>query len=130
MERGAGRVGSRVLRESCDTLWVLTLPIHSTTLRHADVIFDLSDNAFVWDISKAESNFRKHGVRFEKAAEVFDDPLFVLVGASRNDEARDAVIGFDASGRLLFVVHIEIEDAFIRIVSARRASSSVSKSGL
>jgi uncharacterized DUF497 family protein len=30
---------------------------------------------------------RKHGVRFEDAATVFMDPLFVLTDASRNDEA-------------------------------------------
>ncbi len=52
---------------------------------------------------------------------MFGDPNFVLVDASRNDEARHAVIGFDNTGRLLFVVHIEFEDTYIRIVSARRA---------
>ena len=29
---------------------------------------------FVWDEAKAETNFRKHGVRFEEAALVFGDP--------------------------------------------------------
>ncbi len=47
------------------------------------------------------------------------DPLFVLTDASRNDEVRDAVIGFDHLGRLLFVVHIEFDGDCIRIVSAR-----------
>ena len=45
----------------------------------------------------------------------------MLVEASRKDEARDAAIGFDASARLLFVVHVEIEDVAIRIISARLA---------
>jgi uncharacterized DUF497 family protein len=58
-------------------------------------------------------------VRFEQAAEVFFDPFFRLVEANRNDEARDAAIGYDAQGRLLFVVHIEFEGEFIRIISAR-----------
>ncbi|WP_406681769.1 BrnT family toxin [Rhodoferax antarcticus] len=35
----------------------------------------------------------------------------------------DAAIGFDATGRLLFVVHIEIEDTSIRIISARKATN-------
>ena len=52
---------------------------------------------------------------------MFADPLFVLVDASRNDEARDAAIGFGSSGHLLYVVHIEIEGSCIRIISARRA---------
>ncbi|WP_448310818.1 BrnT family toxin, partial [Pantoea sp. PGP6] len=30
---------------------------------------------FEWDSVKAETNFRKHGIRFEEAALVFDDPL-------------------------------------------------------
>jgi uncharacterized protein len=38
----------------------------------------------------------KHGVAFEEAVAAFLDPLFVVVDASRNDEPRDAVIGFDA----------------------------------
>lgn len=63
----------------------------------------------------------KHGLRFEEAASVFADPLFVLVDASRHRETRDAAIGFDSSGRLLYVVHIEIEATCIRIISARRA---------
>lgn len=86
-----------------------------------DIRCELNGDLFVWDSNKAEQNLRKHGVRFEEAATVFSDPLFVLVDASRKDEARDAVIGFDISGRLLYVVHIEMHDEFIRIISARRA---------
>lgn len=76
---------------------------------------------FVWDVDKATGNLARHGIRFEEAATVFMDPLFVLTDASRNDEARDAVIGFDLHGRLLFVVHIEYDGDHIRIVSARPA---------
>ena len=54
---------------------------------------------------------------------MFFDPFFRVVEAERNDEARDAVIGFDATGRLLFVVHVEVADTFIRIISARRATN-------
>jgi uncharacterized DUF497 family protein len=74
---------------------------------------------FVWDADKADANWQKHRIRFEDAASVFADPLFVVVDASRNDEARDAVIGFDRIGRLLYVVHIEFEGDCIRIISAR-----------
>ncbi|MBU3693884.1 MAG: BrnT family toxin [Rhodocyclaceae bacterium] len=89
-----------------------------------DVHFRLNGTDFVWDADKAAANARKHeGVTFEQAATVFFDPLFRLVDASRNDEGRDAVIGFDSAQRLLFVVHVQIEDAAIRIVSARRATS-------
>ncbi|MFT3818171.1 MAG: BrnT family toxin [Rubrivivax sp.] len=86
-----------------------------------DVQYELNGDLFVWNREKAEANWRKHGVRFEEAASVFHDPFFVLTDASRGDEARDAAIGFDASARLLFVVHVEIEGSHIRIISARRA---------
>jgi len=86
-----------------------------------DVQYVINGDLFVWNRDKAERNARKHGVRFEDAAYVFGDPYFVLTDASRNDEARDAVIGFDLKARMLFVVHIEIEASCIRIISARRA---------
>ena len=46
-----------------------------------------------------------------------------MVDAGGNVEARDAIIGFDSRERLLFVVHLQIEDSTIRIISARRATS-------
>ena len=78
----------------------------------------------MWDPAKAAQNLEKHGVAFEEAATVFDDPLFVLRDASRNDERRDAAIGFSATGRLLTVVHIEVHNDSIRLISARRASAT------
>lgn len=53
---------------------------------------------------------------------MFDDPLFILQDASRNEEKRDAAIGFSSGGRLLTVVHMEFDGNFIRIISAWRAS--------
>ena len=89
----------------------------------ADSAFAHRGTTFVWDPEKAAQNLEKHGVAFEEAATVFDDPLFVLQYASRNDERRDAAIGFSSTGRLLTVVHIEVHDDSIRLISARRASA-------
>jgi uncharacterized DUF497 family protein len=89
-----------------------------------DRVFEHGGTSFRWDESKAAENQRKHGVSFEEAVTVFDDPLFVLQDASRNEEKRDAVIGFSSSGRLLTVVHVEFEEEFIRIISAWRASAA------
>ncbi|MFG5776074.1 BrnT family toxin [Comamonas sp. J-3] len=86
-----------------------------------NIQYELNGELFVWNQEKAELNWRKHGVQFEEAAAVFFDPFFVLTDASRNDEARNAAIGFDSQARLLFVVHVEIEDTCIRLISARRA---------
>ncbi|WP_341325321.1 BrnT family toxin [Methylotuvimicrobium sp. KM2] len=88
-----------------------------------DIHFEKNGVLFVWDERKAASNPRKHDrVTFEQATEAFFDPFLKLVDAGRNDEARDAVIGYDASGRLLFVVHVEIEGEAIRLISARKAT--------
>ncbi|MDP2759557.1 MAG: BrnT family toxin [Sideroxyarcus sp.] len=93
----------------------------------ADIKFELNGDLFVWAAAKAEKNRHKHGIRFEEAATVFGDPMFALVDAARNGEARDAAIGFDITGRLLYVVHIEVEASFIRIISARRAEPEEEK---
>ena len=88
-----------------------------------DVRYELNGTAFVWDEEKARLNIATHdSITFERAAEVFFDPFFRLVDATRNEEARDAVIGFDTLGRVLFVVHVEVEDEYIRIISARKAT--------
>lgn len=88
-----------------------------------DIHFELNGASFVWNDVKAATNPGKHGsVTFEQAAAVFFDPFLRMVDASRNDEARDAVIGYDARGALLFVVHIELDSAALRIISARRAT--------
>jgi uncharacterized DUF497 family protein len=89
-----------------------------------DVHYELNGTAFVWDDEKARANSVKHeGVTFEQSAEVFFDPFLEVVDASRNDEAREAVIGYDLLGRLLFVVHIEFGEEYIRIISARKATA-------
>jgi uncharacterized protein len=89
-----------------------------------DIQYEQRGTLFVWNAAKAASNIRKHGgIRFEQAVEVFFDPLFRLVDAGRHEEARDAVIGFDAVGRVLFVVHVQVADDHIRIISARRATN-------
>ena len=88
-----------------------------------DVRYELNGTAFVWDEEKARHNQAIHdGITFERAAEVFFDPFFRLVDASRNDEARDAVMGYDTLGQMLCVVHIEVEEEYIRIISARKAT--------
>lgn len=88
-----------------------------------EVRYELNGVSFVWDGEKARLNAINHdGITFERAAEVFFDPFFRLTDASRNDEARDAAVGYDTGGHLLYVVHIVFEDDAIRIISARKAS--------
>ena len=88
-----------------------------------NVYFVLNGITFVWDDEKARINPTNHdGITFQQAAESFFDPFLVVVDASRNEEARDAVIGLDARWNLLYVVHIERKENVIRIISARKAT--------
>ena len=88
-----------------------------------DVYFVLNGITFVWNEEKARINPQKHDeVTFQQAAEVFFDPLLVVVDASRNNEARDAIIGLDRRWNLLYVVFIEHENDVIRIISARKVT--------
>ena len=88
-----------------------------------NVYFIINSITFVWDDEKAQTNRSKHdGITFQQAAEAFFDPFLVVVDATRNGEARDAVIALDARWNLLYVVHIEYEENVIRIISARKAT--------
>jgi uncharacterized protein len=63
-----------------------------------NVYFVLNNITFIWDDEKARINPMNHdGITFQQATEAFFDPFLVVVDASRNEEARDAVI---TSGRL------------------------------
>ena len=49
------------------------------------------------------------------------------VGASRDGEQRDGAVGSDFNFRILFVVHLLVEDEYIRIISARKAEPNERK---
>lgn len=92
-----------------------------------DVDFELGGEQFRWNAEKALANVAKRGVSFEQAARVFFDANFRTTNADRNEEARDAIIGLDMTGRLLFVVHIDYTDSYIRLISARLATTQERK---
>lgn len=88
-----------------------------------DQQFICNNIIFIWNQDKAKQNPIKHnGITFERAREAFFDPFLVVVDASLNYEARDAIIGMDKYNYLLFVVHIQEENDMIRIISARKAT--------
>lgn len=82
---------------------------------------------FEWDTRKAATNANKHGVTFEEAATVFDDPQG-LDGADMlhsQGEERFHRVGRAATGRVLVVAYTQrrLGDVeAIRIISARQAS--------
>ena len=86
-----------------------------------DIEYELRGIRFRWNEGKAKLNIKNHQIAFEQAVQVFFDPLVQYQDASRNDEQRDGAVGCDFNFRVLFVVHMEIKDDFIRIISARKA---------
>jgi uncharacterized DUF497 family protein len=78
---------------------------------------------FEWDQLKAATNLKKHGVSFEEAKTVFDNPLAVIFDdeAHSIDELREIIIGHSQRNRLLLVVFTERSNS-IRIISTRLAT--------
>ena len=80
---------------------------------------------FAWRDAKAEANLQAHGVSFDLAKTVFEDPLAVERLDDREDygEERFVIVGMAAGGVVLFVAFTEREGR-MRIVSARRATQN------
>jgi uncharacterized DUF497 family protein len=75
---------------------------------------------FEWDKAKAILNFKKHGIDFEEAKAVFQDPLAYIFDDEWHSvsESREIIIGHDDNNRLLLVCFTE-RNQMIRIISAR-----------
>ena len=78
---------------------------------------------FEWNENKAEHNLARHGVSFDEAKTVFDDPLYVdFYDPDHSDEEhRYIIMGQSRQGRLLIVSYTEREDV-IRLISARQVT--------
>lgn len=78
---------------------------------------------FQWDENKAAVNLSKHGISFEEARTVFDDPLYVdFYDPDHSDEEeRYIIVGESQQGNLLIVSYTERAD-FIRLISARKVT--------
>ena len=85
--------------------------------------------AFEWHSAKAQSNLEKHGVSFDEAATVFDDPLQVHYPDNRHSigEQRFICLGASDHGRLLMLAYTEPAQDVIRIITAREASPTERK---
>ncbi len=83
---------------------------------------------FEWNQEKAASNLSKHGVSFEEAQTVFDDPLYVDFYDPDHsyDEERYIIIGESMQGRLLLVSYTE-RDNVARLISAREVTRAERK---
>jgi len=83
---------------------------------------------YEWDESKAAANLIKHGVSFEEAKTVFNDPLYVDFYDPDHSfgEHRFILLGESAQRRILFVSYMERNNS-IRLISAREATISERK---
>lgn len=91
-----------------------------------DTTFKLLDLEFEWDEEKYAVNLRKHGIKFEEAAEVFFDDLSQFGDASVIEEARQFIVGFSFDFNFLYTVFVERGERF-RIISARLANTDEEK---
>ena len=84
---------------------------------------------FEWDEEKDLSNRKKHGVSFDEAKTVFNDPFSITIEDVQHseDEHRYIDIGLSARGRLIVVSYTE-RASHIRIISCRKATKSERKS--
>jgi hypothetical protein len=85
---------------------------------------------WTWDPEKSRANKRKHGISFETAQLVFDDPLALSrPDAGDHDEERWQTVGVVAGVMVtIFVVHTAPDEQggdgepVGRIISARKAT--------
>ena len=86
--------------------------------------YTLQDVSFEWDSKKAITNFRKHKVKFEMAAEAFFDPFVCYLDEQIvGSELRERLVGLTTTWVLLLVVYMLRGDV-IRIVSARMVTKA------
>ena len=83
---------------------------------------------FEWDEEKDESNCKKHGIGFDEAKTVFNDPRSITRHDEQHSEDEDRYLdlGLSAMGRLIVVSYTE-RASNIRIISCRKATKSERK---
>jgi uncharacterized DUF497 family protein len=75
--------------------------------------------SFEFDSKKSQSNKAKHGIGFDEAQLIWEDPDLLEVQAKSDDESRYLVIGKIAKKHWSAV--ITYRDENIRIISVRRS---------
>jgi uncharacterized DUF497 family protein len=79
------------------------------------------DEDFEWDYRKAASNFAKHGVSFDAAREVFQDPFAIEWFDERENYGEERFVLVESVESRLVVVAFTRRGQAIRIISARLA---------
>jgi uncharacterized protein len=81
---------------------------------------------FEWDETKNQANIRKHGIDFRDAAYVFSDPYALNIPDDEHsdDEERWVLLGKNRNEKILLLVHTFRQGDAIRLISARKATST------
>ncbi len=74
---------------------------------------------YEFDIQKSKKNKEKHGIDFEDAQALWDDPYLIEIPARTDDEPRFMVIG--KIGKTNWSGIITYRNSKIRIISVRRS---------
>ncbi len=82
---------------------------------------------FEWDQNKDAANYEKHGISFEKALEIFEDPLHISILDKRFSyfEERWITVGMTKDQSIVVAANLYFDDEgeeVIRIISAREAT--------
>ena len=78
-----------------------------------------SEMGFEYDQQKSARNKRKHGIDFDEAKALWDDPEFVEIPAKATDEPRALVVG--RIGDKHWSAVITRRSVNIRLISVRRS---------
>ncbi len=85
---------------------------------------------FEWDENKNKGNRSKHGIWYEEAQTVFDDPNSRVFLDDEHFDAEDRflILALSATGSLLIVIHYyRRASSVVRVIPARKATKWESK---
>ena len=85
---------------------------------------------FEWNVAKAASNEKKHGVTFEEAKSVFYDDFAIQFFDDENSDLEDRflLLGLSNQSMILLICHCEQDSGnLIRIISAGKATAKERK---
>ena len=80
-----------------------------------------------WNPAKAKENLRKHGVDFADAVFALEDENALTIEDPDHNERRFKTLGMGPFLNILFIVHCELSEDRIRIISARKADKKETK---
>jgi uncharacterized DUF497 family protein len=83
----------------------------------------MNDISFEWDDEKNKLNQKKHGISFETARFVFNDPGKVILPDLLHSSEEEQWITIRMVNKILFVVYTE-QGKSIKLISARSATKA------